>query len=121
MGKVLEFANVIPSSVIVGPFEFAVLCDEVSRLRAQERGGATTQLLGNSNVDLLEIVVNETSPHQVQQETLMHEVLHAVVEVAGLAHEWDDETEENTVRRISPVLLEVLRRNKPLVRYLTHG
>lgn len=56
--------------------------------------------------------------------TLLHEVLHAVWSTVGLSHanlaEVEDR-EETVVAALEPLLLDVLRRNPKLVRYLTAG
>ena len=46
-----------------------------------------------------------------ERETVMHEVLHAIWDLAGLS-------DENIVNRISPLLLDTLRRNPHLVDFL---
>jgi hypothetical protein len=46
--------------------------------------------------------------------TLLHEVVHAIFKIAGLPNE----KEEDTVTRLSPLLLDTLRRNPDLVAYL---
>jgi hypothetical protein len=46
--------------------------------------------------------------------TLLQEVVHAIFKIAGLPNE----KEEDTVTRLSPLLLDTLRRNPDLVAYL---
>lgn len=48
---------------------------------------------------------------QRQHQTLVHELLHAVMHESGLSHEMDDEEEERLVNRISIVLYQVMKEN----------
>lgn len=121
MGKVIPLptgVNDVPTSVVVGPFKYKVLCDAQARLRAVEHAADGKGLLGYTNPNLLEITVAEQLPRQMQQETLLHELLHAIAHVTGLAIEWGDD-EEQTICRLSPILLDMLQRNVELVDYLT--
>lgn len=62
-----------------------------------------------------------TSPPAAVAETLLHEILHCVTESAGINAELGEAEEEKLVRRVAPLLLDVLRRNPDLVAYLTGG
>lgn len=50
------------------------------------------------------------------RDTFLHEVIHGCLRVMGV--ELDDENEERVAAALGPVLLDVLRRNGELVRYL---
>lgn len=52
-----------------------------------------------------------------EREVLLHEVIHACVMASAVP--WAEKTEERFVATVSPRLLEVLRDNPALVRYLT--
>lgn len=101
----------VPSKIQVGPFVYGVRCDEISK-----------SILGNDHGDtdssLLEIRLNSDSADLVKREVLLHETLHAITAVAGLDHELTEEVEEKFVRRIAPILFDVLLRNPKLVDYL---
>jgi hypothetical protein len=59
-------------------------------------------------------------PVSRERETLLHEVLHGVIQAVGSKYalaENGDECEA-LIRAISPTLLDTLRRNPRLVRYL---
>lgn len=56
-------------------------------------------------------VVDGQGPFQ-ERDTLLHEILHAALLVMGQGRE------EDVVRALTPVLLDVLRSNKPLTAYL---
>lgn len=51
---------------------------------------------------------------QVLRETVLHEMFHCLLEHTGV----DPEEHETLIRSISPLLLEVLRRNPELVEWL---
>lgn len=107
----------LPEHIDVGPFRYTITADELARHRAQE--ASQTILLGQTDHNELTIVLSEKMPDGVARETLMHELLHVVNEVTGLRSKWGNAKEERIVRRLSPVLLELLQRNPEAVRFLT--
>lgn len=109
----------LPEHIDVGPFRYTITADELSRHRAQE--ASQTILLGQTDHNELTIVLSEKMPDGVARETLMHELLHVVNEVTGLRSKWGNAKEERIVRRLSPVLLELLQRNPDAVNFLTSG
>ena len=89
--------------------------DKVARVAAKE---GASELLGNYDSRRNRILIE---PHQAagqKVDTLLHECLHAVFDQTGLAHEWGPEVEEGVVRRLTPALLDLLRRNPKLVAFL---
>lgn len=107
-----------PSHVDVGPFRYTITSDELTRHRAQQT--SLTVLLGNTDHDKLQIILTNDAPIGLIRETLMHELLHVVNEVTGLRQQWGNEKEERIIRRLSPILLELLQRNPDAVAYLTN-
>lgn len=107
----------LPDHIDLGPFRYEVTVDELSRLRAQEVVQAI--VLGRTDHDKLTVILNETMPVGLARETLVHEALHIVTEVCGLRAKWGNAKDERIIRRLSPMLLELLRRNPDLVRYVT--
>lgn len=107
----------LPTSVEVGPFRYEVSIDpdELAHTCRSEHA----DLMGHTNHRHLRIVLDVSLAPDMLAETLMHEVLHAVFEVNGLSDEWGAEREEAVVRRTSPMLVEVLRRNPELVAFVT--
>lgn len=56
-----------------------------------------------------------------QSDTLLHEILHALISKTGLAEQGGilhGEAEEQMVQALTPLLLHVLRENPALVRFL---
>lgn len=109
--------SALPDHVDIGPFRYTITSDELARLRMQE--APQTLLLGHTDLDNLTVTLSEKLPASQARETLMHELLHVVCDVTGLHTEWGNRKEERIVRRLSPMLLELLQRNPDLVKYLT--
>jgi hypothetical protein len=110
MGKVIPLpapVSPVPAHVRVGPFDYDV--DLVDLLDAS----------GRCDFDQLKILVNGRLAEGAQQEILLHEVLHAIFNATGYDVWIGEEATEDAILRLSPVLLEVLRRNPALVDYLT--
>lgn len=107
----------IPESIEVGPFTYTVTTDELARRRAE--GAEKSLLNGHTDCEQLTIIVDPAIAPAMLRDTVLHETLHAIADVTGLGHEWGVEKEETIIRRLSPVLLDVIRRNPALVAYLT--
>lgn len=95
-----------PKKVNVGPFRYTIAWVE----DLPESSGFT-------NMDHRIIGVAGSCDEQTQRETLLHEILHAVIDMTGLRGE-DKDKEEKLVASISPVLYDVLRSNPTVVAYL---
>lgn len=94
-----------PRHIQVGPFRYRVRVDQIDDC-------------GTTDPDRLTITLRESNPSDVQRETLLHEVLHAVLANCGLAKELGDDQEEHVVRALSPILLDTFDRNPRLVDFL---
>jgi hypothetical protein len=103
---------VIPKSIQVGPFNFAVELGELAKI-------TLTDAHGETDIERLVIRLHPDRHEMIIRETLLHEILHACASVAGLDHELGAELEEKVVRRLAPVLLDVLQRNSKLLPFLT--
>jgi hypothetical protein len=74
---------------------------------------------GETNTDTKQILLSDTDNQQVVKETLLHEVLHALLEDAVILNLFtDDDHEERLVRYLSPKLMAVMQDNPKLVDYL---
>ena len=106
----------IPSDVQIGPHCYEVRTDRQAVIEASwEMDG---KVFGHSTHDRLVITVDERMAPSMMADTLLHEVLHAAFDMTGLASELDEKLAESAIRRLSPLLLDVLRRNRALVSYL---
>lgn len=67
------------------------------------------------------IIVRPQATHAQDAETLLHETLHALLEMIGIRNALDrlaPNLEEDVVAALAPALLDVLRRNPRLVAFL---
>jgi hypothetical protein len=78
------------------------------------------EAMGYTNVGMQYMVVRGQPAAGFYQErdTMMHEVMHAVLSVTAIDTEMDDEKAELMVSRLTPAILDTLRRNPHLVQYL---
>lgn len=107
-----------PTSVEVGPFVYAVNVDPAAHARVcrQENEPA---LSGHHDPIGLTISLDPEQHQSAARDSLLHEILHAVTCMSGLQEELGVDDDEKLVRRLSPLLLDVLRRNPTLVSWLT--
>ena len=106
-----------PTSVRVGPYTYTIKVD-AERIKELEKE-SDTDLFGMTTHGHLEIVLQPDVADTVLRETMLHEVLHAVLFNTGLSDRMTDKAEEHLVRALSPALFALLRENPDLVRYLT--
>jgi hypothetical protein len=100
-------------SVKVGPLDYTVIY--AKRLHTDH------ELFGVTMASQQKIYVDPDVPLQTGQDTLLHELLHAIFDVAGLNIELDDGaklTEEQIIRRVTPWLLMLLKDNPHVVEHL---
>lgn len=106
--------RVRPHALSIGSMTWAVCYDshKLDALTINEGG----QHYGLCQPGETVIYVRGTAPVDVQRDTLMHELLHALSDTYGV--EWVKD-EERMVSRLAPLLLTVLRDNPTLVEALT--
>lgn len=99
----------LPDSIEIGPFTYTITTDRDGMGKA----------VGQTAMEAQTIQLDDRQAHQHLAETLLHETLHAVVDLTGLGYEMGDkDEEERIVRRLAPILLLVLRTNPALVKFL---
>lgn len=110
-----------PRSIRLGPRTYDVHVAPAAAEQLVDSPGSSDS--HKRRIDLL----GSTVPDHLR-ETLFHEVLHQVLDLAGLtaAHaaappEVADELEERIVTRSAPLLLAVLRDNPTLVKFLVES
>ena len=96
-----------PSNIKVGPFRYLIYLDEVP-----------ADSLAVTDTDTLIITLDPKMPDTKMTTILLHEVLHCITELTGLAQEWSAAKEEAFVGRIAPALQSVLQDNPALLTYL---
>lgn len=109
----------MPRRVTVGPHVVRVLADDVDAVNRLRHEGDR----GRCDMQALTIQVDEPGlAPSAAAEALLHEVLHAVTEVAGLtAVDGIDERLEAVVTAMAPTLLGVIRANPTLIEYLVEA
>lgn len=106
----------LPKKVYVAPHVMAILYDDDNRLKELE------DLNGLCDFDTGRIWIDRQQTPLMEKDTVLHEVLHAVLDQCGVKRRFKDvdkEFEEDVVVEIAPRLLQVLRDNPRLVEYLT--
>jgi hypothetical protein len=97
-----------PRVVRIGPHRYAI--------RSERIEGDDT--FGDCSPGACLIRIDPRQTASQRRDTLVHELLHALCSLTGLNEKVD---EEDLVLRLSPALLDLLRRNPALVRYLTES
>ena len=113
-------ARPLPSSLILGPLTWSVRATLEDYHQASLANPEPGTVMGFTIVESLSIVLKPDMPRSLEQETLMHELLHAIYATQGatLKLAKRSELEEASVCALSPMLLTALRENPELVRYL---
>ena len=106
-----------PKKVQVGPTAFKVVHDAASMNQTQMDSAAC--LYGCVRYATQTIHVNPAQGPDLKKDTLLHEVVHAILWQTGLQARFDGDSEEEFVRCFSPALLDTLQRNPKFVAYLT--
>lgn len=104
-----------PATVTVGPYTYDLVMDEPAIDRVSVGDGE--DLWGRYQPSSGRILIRPGLPPDLERVSVLHELLHACIEVAGRPCD-DDKGEERIVAAVAPALLDVLLRNKPLTTYL---
>ncbi|MDQ3541023.1 MAG: hypothetical protein M3440_10070 [Chloroflexota bacterium] len=94
----------LPDRVIVGPYTYSV------------QAAYKETNWGHVDMTQQRITIDQDLQPERQRICLMHEVIHACNDIAGVR---DDDTEERMVTYGAPLIVQVLRDNPALVAYLT--
>jgi hypothetical protein len=106
-----------PKSIKIGPFTYKIHVDQARCDRASIEQNQNQ--VGECDTETGTILISPKLGPLQQAETVLHEVLHALNDMTGISEQVTSDTEEIIVRALSPALLDCLRRNPALVRYLT--
>jgi hypothetical protein len=104
-----------PRQVEVGYLEVQVETEPDALARSVYNTGSS--VFGTYDERTGTVVLDTTVPLRVQQESLVHELLHAVVKQTGL--QWEEDKEEAVVRTLSPFILMLIRNNPGLIKWLS--
>lgn len=104
-----------PGRVRVGPLTYRL---KVGGRRWAEavRAEDASDLLGVTTNHDSRIAIAPDQPPELERMTVAHELLHALVFVAGC--DLEPELEESVVTQLAPLLVDTLRRNPQMVTYL---
>jgi hypothetical protein len=104
---------VIPTSIVLGPHAYEVRADEesVRLLHAHGNRGATYN-------DQSIVRIDPDRPKTALAETVLHELMHCIVDKSPLRDRFSKEDDEAIVVMMSVGVLELLRRNPELVEFL---
>jgi len=106
----------IPESVQVGPYVYTIIADAVRMAECEKE--SREELFGMTLHKSLEIIIQPDAADTVIRETLLHEVLHAVLYNTGISDRMTEKTEEHLIRALSPALFVLLRDNKKFLGYI---
>ncbi len=106
-----------PKRVKIGPFVFTIEFNESAVTRAAKDREDEGPYYGVTSFEKLLIAISP-SLTPIEREVLMHEVLHGICSVSGLGAKLKGDEEETIVSAISPYLLDTLRENKTVTRFL---
>lgn len=106
----------LPATLDLAGFRYEVSTDgdELARTGQRERAN----LLGHCDRQKQRILLDASGHPQIVAETLVHELLHALTQIAGLADEWSEDHEEEVVNRLAPLVALTIARNPDLVAVL---
>lgn len=97
-------------AVLIGPYKYTVQYDAHMQLQGN--------VVGLCGPDEEKLLLDPLLGPMKERETLLHEVRHGVWHYLALSDDFSDKQEEKVIRRETPALLEVLRRNPRLAKYL---
>lgn len=76
-------------------------------------------LYGRTVPRLTVIQINDQVAKSQQRDTLLHELLHAAINETHL--KFGEDAEEEVIRVMTPLLLQIIRENPKVVRWLREG
>ncbi len=118
----------LPGVLKIGPYRYTVRqkvnlhrkAEDMAYTAGYVHEGDVVHLRGLHVPDDLRIEVRDGMPLPLTRVTVVHEILHALVECSRVDTMFDNpETEEKFVQRFAPWLTGVLQENPRLVEFLT--
>jgi hypothetical protein len=104
--------------VKVGWHRYEVIFDKQQLQIAALNNNIHESLVGLTDVQKTVIWVDDDMSLSQIQDTLLHELLHALFDACGLSVELEGNIEERIVRVLAPALLSMLKDNPGLVKKL---
>ncbi len=103
--------------VEIGPYTFKVKFVKRPEKRHGKKRIKGLKLYGSTHPATQRIFISSRSNKRVQQDTLIHELLHAVWFASGL-HAVHEPDEEQCISMLAPLMLQALRSNEELREFL---
>lgn len=107
-------AEEFPDRVKLGPYRIEVKYDHDAMVAASANGAYLA--------DTSTILLQDVCSRDVERDTVLHELLHAVWKMSVLHLDYPDDEQDSKgeaiIQTLAPRILELLRRNPDLVRYL---
>lgn len=108
-----------PKQIIIGTAVYVVHWDQAAWDQLKlDNNGLSSGLFGRTNSVTEEMWIRSDVSLNQQVDTLLHEVMHACFNVAGVSLDGYDDQEEGHVSALTPWLLLTMRDNPGLVAYL---
>lgn len=98
----------------IGPYRYTIKEKNINEYLTED----SEKKLGYTDRDSQRILIQPGQGRDRFVETFLHEILHVCWEAAGLLGEAE---EEDAIRQLSPVLVEVLRNNPSMVQFIVDG
>lgn len=108
-----------PKKVQVGPYRLDILVNQILLDVVNAATGDGVTGVGRCDIEQGRLIISPKLGPDAMAETVLHEIVHAINYASGLNDELGADVEEKVTRMIATPLLDVLRRNPGLVRYLT--
>jgi hypothetical protein len=109
----------MPESVVIGPYRYTITVDHDAMERLRNRGESGGGNAGTVDYHQLQITIDGDMAASMIADTLLHEIVHCCYRVSGLRA--GKMREEEAIDHLTPVLLDTLRRNPAVARYLLDG
>lgn len=108
-----------PKVVRIGPFKWEVVVNQVLLDMCNVSSADEVRGDGRCDYQNTRLLISSKLTPDLTADTVLHEILHAISYSTGLVDLLGGESDERMARMLAPALLDVLRRNPALVRYLT--
>ena len=110
----------MPSKVSYGCYDYSVLKLSNEQIKKFIGSKGTNSYCGAVNIDGQLIVMNKSNTEQMNKLTMLHELGHIIVRKNDIGQDLiiDEKAEEDVVDKMASGLIEVLRRNPQLTKWL---
>lgn len=111
----------MPRRTVIAGVPFTVEAVPSIHFEDEQENGETKRfdVLGVCHSDTQTITIAEYQGPDRFRETFLHEHLHAMMDAAGLRDTIDLTQDESIAKRLAPIMLQFLRYNPEVIRFLT--